>query len=168
MLHARTRTPALFPAFALLLLLAAAPAALLPTTRAQKTSAPAPAAARAADEPAFHDYKGVRIGMSAEEARKLLGSPVDKDDKQDVYSFNDNEQCQVYYDNAKKVFAVSVTYLATDAAPAPKTVLGSDADAKQDGSLYKMIRFPKVGYWVSYTRTSGDAPMTIIAMQKIQ
>jgi len=106
--------------------------------------------------------------MTADEARKLLGNPTDKDDKQDFYSFNDKESCQVYYDDAKKVFAVSVTYLATEAAPAPKMVLGSDADAKQDGSLYKMIRFPKVGYWVSYTRTSGNEPMTIIAIQKIQ
>ena len=118
------------------------------------------------EEPPFHEYKGVRLGMSADEARKILGAPTDKDDKQDFYSFNDKESCQVYYDDTKKVFAVSVTYL--DAAPAPKTILGADADSRQDGSLYKMIRFPKVGYWVSYTRTSGDAPMTIIAMQKIQ
>ena len=123
---------------------------------------------KAKDEPPFSAYKGVRIGMTAEEARKLLGNPTDKDDKQDVYSFNEKESCQVYYDDTKKVFAVSVTYLAPETAPAPKTVLGAEADAKQDGSLYKMLRFPKVGYWVSYTRTSGDAPMTIIAMQRIQ
>jgi HJR/Mrr/RecB family endonuclease len=123
---------------------------------------------KAKEEPPFHAYKGVRIGMTADEARKLLGNPTDKDDKQDFYSFNDKESCQVYYDDTKKVFAVSVTYLATDGVPAAKSILGADADAKQDGSLYKMLRFPKVGYWVSYTRTSGDAPMTIIAMQKIQ
>ena len=29
------------------------------------------------------------------------------------------------------------------------------------------MRFPKAGYWVSYMRTAGDAPMTIITMQKI-
>ena len=121
-----------------------------------------------AEEPPFHEYKGIHIGMTADEARKKLGNPTDKSDKQDSYVFNDNESCQVYYDDTKKVFAVSVTYLATDAAPAPKMVLGSDADAKQDGSLYKMIRFPKVGYWVSYTRTSGYSPMTLITMQKIQ
>jgi hypothetical protein len=120
------------------------------------------------EEPPFHDYKGVHIGMTADEARKILGNPTDKDDKQDFYSFNEKESCQVYYDDTKKVFAVSVTYLAPTGAPAAKSILGADADTKQDGSIYKMIRFPKVGYWVSYTRTSGDAPMTIIAMQKIQ
>jgi hypothetical protein len=146
-----------------LTLLLAALTLAAPAARAQ-----GPADKPKEEQPPFTAYKGVKIGMTADEARKLLGNPTDKDDKQDFYSFNEKESCQVYYDETKKVFAVSVTYLAPDAAPAPKTVLGLDADAKQDGSLYKMIRFPKVGYWVSYTRTSGEAPMTIIAMQKIQ
>jgi hypothetical protein len=120
------------------------------------------------EEPPFHAYKGVHIGMTTDEARKLLGSPTDKGDKQDVYSFNDNEMCQVYYDDAHTVSAVSVTYLGGKDVPVPKSVLGTDADAKQDGSLYKLVRFPKVGYWVSYTRTAGDQPMTIIVIQKIQ
>lgn len=164
MFHARTRTPA--PAkFALLLL---ASLALLPTALAQKPAAgPAPAD-KAQNEPPFHDYKGVRIGMSVEEARKLLGSPTDKDDKQDVYMFGETESCQVYYDGAKKVSALSVTFFNGKAAPAVKTVLGEEPEAKQDGSVYKLIRFPKAGYWVSYTRTSGDSPMTIIAIQKIE
>ena len=162
MLHARTRTPAL-SAFALLLLGALA---LLPTALAQKP-APAPADKAAADPP-FSSYKGVRIGMSADEARKLLGAPTDKDDKQEVFAVSDEESCQVYYDAAKKVSAVSITYFsAKPSVPAPKSVLGEEPEAKPDGSVYKLIRYPKAGYWVSYTRTSGDSPMTIIAIQKI-
>ncbi|HEX8353803.1 MAG TPA: hypothetical protein VF611_12935 [Pyrinomonadaceae bacterium] len=123
---------------------------------------------KAKEEPPFSAYKGVRIGMTADAARKLLGSPTEKDDKQDVYSFNENESCQVYYDDARKVSAVSVTYFGGKAVPTAKSVLGDDADARQDGSAYKLIRFPKAGYWVSYTRTSGDSPMTIIAIQKLR
>jgi hypothetical protein len=119
------------------------------------------------EPPPFHEYKGVSIGMTADEARKKLGSPTDKGDKQDFYAFNDNESCQVYYDETKKVVAVSVTYLGGE-VPAPKSILGTEADRKADGSLYKLIRYPKAGYWVSYMRTTGDAPMTILAMQKIQ
>src|SRR5215204_4001031 len=159
MLHARTRTPAL-SASALLLLAALA---LLPAALAQK---PAPAD-KAQNEPPFHEYKGVHIGMGADEARKLLGNPTDKDDKQEVFAVNDNESCQVYYDAAKKVSAVSITFYSSKAVPGPKSVLGEEPEAKQDGSFSKLIRFPKAGYWVSYTRTSGDAPMTIIAMQRI-
>ena len=120
------------------------------------------------EEPPFHEYKGVRIGMSVEEARKALGNPTDKNDKQDSYSFNDKESCQVYYDDARKVFAVSVTFLGDKSAPLPKSVIGSDIEANQDGSLHKLVRYPKVGYWVSYTRTAGEDPMTIIAIRKIQ
>jgi hypothetical protein len=116
----------------------------------------------------FHEYKGVRLGMTLAEARKALGTPTDKGDKQDFFSFNDKESCQVYYDDSSKVFAVSVTYLGEKNVPAPKSVIGTDIEAKQDGSLYKMIRFPKAGYWVSYTRTAGADPMTIIAIQKLQ
>jgi hypothetical protein len=164
MLHARTRRPALF-ALALLLLAALA---LLPTALAQKPRPATATADHAQNEPPFHDYKGVRIGMGAEEARKLLGNPTDKDDKQEVFNVSDDESCQVYYDAAKKVSAVSITYFSTKAVPAVKSVLGEEPEAKQDGSFSKLIRFPKAGYWVSYTRTSGDAPMTIIAMQKIE
>ncbi|MFL6255259.1 MAG: hypothetical protein ACJ74T_09555 [Pyrinomonadaceae bacterium] len=158
MLHARTRRPA--PVTFALLLLAAL--ALLPAALAQKP------ADHPQNDPPFHDYKGVRIGMAAEEARKLLGNPTDKDDKQEVFAVSDDESCQVYYDAAKKVSAVSITYFSNKAVPAVKAVLGEEPQAKQDGSFSKLIRFPKAGYWVSYTRTSGDAPMTIIAMQKIE
>ena len=157
MLHARTRTPAL-SALALLLLAALAP---LPAARAQGP------ADKPKDEPPFSSYKGVRIGMTAAEARKLLGSPTDKDDRQEVFAVSDDESCQVYYDAARKVAAVSITYFSAKAVPAAKAVLGEEPEAKQDGSFTKLVRFPKAGYWVSYTRTSGDAPMTIIAMQKI-
>ncbi|MET0647478.1 MAG: hypothetical protein ABW208_12740 [Pyrinomonadaceae bacterium] len=166
MLHARTRTPA--PARFALLLLAAL--ALLPAALAQtpaRKPAPAAPADQIQDAPPFSAYKGVRIGMSADEARKLLGSPTDKDDKQEVFAVSDEESCQVYYDAAKKVSAVSITYLTNKAVPTAKTVLGEEPEAKQDGSLHKLIRYPKAGFWVSYTRTSGDAPMTIIAIQKI-
>ena len=53
-------------------------------------------------------------------------------------------------------------------APEPKLIIGSDADKKDDGSLYKMVRFPKAGCWVSYLRTNGDSPMTIVTLQKLQ
>ena len=139
----------------------------VPAVCAAQTPTPAPAQDKA-EEPPFHEYKGVRIGMTADEARKKLGNPTDKGDKQDYYALNDNESCEVYYDDAKKVYAVKITYLGGNAIPEPKKILGIEADTQQNGSLYKMLRFPKVGYWVSYTRTAGDSPMTLITMQKIQ
>jgi len=32
--------------------------------------------------------------------------------------------------------------------------------------MYQRLDFPKAGYWVAYSRTAGDEPLTIITMQK--
>lgn len=120
------------------------------------------------DDPLFIEYKGVRIGMTSDEARKKLGEPQDKSDEQDFYVFNDKESAQFFYDKAHKTYAISINYLGMGTAtPAPKGVLGSEIEAKPDGSLYKMVRYRKAGYWVSYSRTAGTDPLTTVTMQRI-
>ena len=133
------------------------------------TAAPAAKADPADDDaPAFQEFKGVRIGMTADEARKKLGSPTDKGDTQDFYLVSEKASMQVMYDAAHKVTALALIYMdAGTAAPPPKAVLGTDIEAKPDGSLYKLVRYPKAGYWVSYSRTAGDAPIVSVTMQKI-
>ena len=119
--------------------------------------------------PLFADFKGVRIGMTAEEARKKLGSPRDKADDQDFYVFDDTQAVQIYYDKAKTVSAISIDYMSgASGIPAPKDVIGGEPDAKADGSSYKMVRYPKAGYWVSYSKTAGASPTITITMQKIE
>ncbi|MCA1612818.1 MAG: hypothetical protein LC800_01440 [Acidobacteria bacterium] len=118
-------------------------------------------------DPVFREFKGVRIGMSADECRAKLGSPTDKGDAQDFYAVSEKQIVQVFYTGGK-VSAISVNFLDSTAdAPTPKSVFGADIEAKADGSLYKMVRYPKAGYWLSYSRTAGDSPMVIITMQKI-
>ncbi len=123
---------------------------------------------RTAEEPLFSEFKGVRIGTPADEARKKLGSPRDKADDQDFYVFNDTQAVQVYYDKAKTVSAISIDFMsgATE-IPAPKDVIGGEPDTKADGSAYKMVRYPKLGYWVSYSRTAGASPTITVTIQKI-
>ena len=136
-------------------------------------SAPAQrnAATPAGEEEAspFKDYRGVQLGMTADEVRKKLGSPKDKGDEQDFFVFGDNESAQIVYDSTHKVITISADFLSTEASvPTCKQVLGSEVEAKADGSVYKMVRFPKAGYWLSYNRTAGASPMTSITLQKIQ
>jgi hypothetical protein len=122
-----------------------------------------------ADKPLFVEYKGVRIGMDADEVRKKLGNPTDKGDVQDFFLFSEKESAQVYYDQGHKVKAVSVNYVGEDSgAPLPKVVLGTDIEAKADGAMYKLVRYPDAGYWVAYSRTGGDDPLVTVTMQKIQ
>src|SRR5260370_35077851 len=75
--------------------------------------APAPLRAqRSEPEPAFSDFKGVRIGSSADEARKKLGNPRDKAADQDFYVFNDTQAVQIFSDKTTKGPAISIDYMA--------------------------------------------------------
>ncbi|HKQ51363.1 MAG TPA: hypothetical protein VJT74_03280 [Pyrinomonadaceae bacterium] len=124
---------------------------------------------KAVDKPLFIEYKGVRIGMDMDEARKKLGEPTDKSDVQDFFQFSEKESCQVYYDKVRKVMAVSINYVGDGSgAPLPKVVLGTEIEAKADGAMYKMVRYPESGYWVSYNKTGGTDPLVTVTMQKIQ
>ena len=121
------------------------------------------------DGPLFSEYRSVKIGMTTEEVRKKLSNPNDKSDEQDFFVFGENESAQVFYDKTKKVFAISVNFLK-DAReiPTAKGVFGSDIAPKPDGSIYKMVRYPKSGCWVSFSRTAGDSPLTTVTLQKIE
>jgi hypothetical protein len=118
------------------------------------------------DENGFQ-FRGVKIGMATDDARKKLGSPRDKSPEQDFYLFNDNEAVQIYYEKGA-VSAIAIDYMSgANGIPSAKDVLGADAEAKADGSIHKVVRYPKAGYWVSYSRTAGNEPTITITMQKI-
>ncbi len=135
------------------------------TSRAQRNRAPVD---DPENHPVFSEFKGVRLGMSAEEVRKKLGSPHDKSPEQDLYIFNETQLVQVYYDKAGLVSAISIDFMnGASSIPSPKEVLGTEAETRADGSQYKMLRYPKAGYWVSYSRTAGAEPTITITMQKI-
>ena len=129
-----------------------------------------PVSAAAADEPSssFNAYRGVQLGMTAEEVRKKLGEPKDKGTEQDFFVFNETETAQIVYDKSQKVVTISADFMTQgpDVLTA-KQVFGADVEPKPDGSVYKLVRFPKAGYWVSFNRTSGTSPMTTVTLQKI-
>lgn len=126
------------------------------------------AAAAANESPLFHEFRGVQLGMIADDVRKKLGEPKEKGDEQDFFVFNETETAQIVYDKTRKVVTISADFFTpiTNALTA-KQVFGAEITAKPDGSVYKMVRYPKAGYWLSYTRTSGDSPMVSVMLQKI-
>lgn len=138
-------------------------------TMAQRARASDAGNAKGEDAPCFSEYRGVQIGMTIDDARKKLGTPKEQADEMDMYEFTDKESAQVYYDKAtRKVTAISVDYLGATDAPECKKITGTEADARADGSKFKLIRYPKSGYWVSYNRTAGTSPIITVTMQKIQ
>ncbi|HEY8227768.1 MAG TPA: hypothetical protein VIG25_21035 [Pyrinomonadaceae bacterium] len=107
----------------------------------------------AVQQPPYSDYKGVRIGMTADEAHAKLGKGTLIDD-QEFFVINDHETAQLLFDKANKVIGISVDYLGGIGAPDYRAVVGADIITRPDGSLYKMVRYEQLGFWVSYSRTA--------------
>ena len=119
------------------------------------------------EDPVFHEYRGVKIGWVADDVRKKFGSPANKGDEQDFYIFGEKETCQVLYDKGQ-VSAISVDFMnGAKEVITPQQVFGADIEAKPDGSKYKLVRYPKAGYWVSYSRTAGDTPIITVTIQRL-
>lgn len=113
-------------------------------------------------------YKSINIGMVSDEVRKKLGDPKDKSDSQDLFVFNEEESAQFIYSADHKVTAIVITFSGKmKGAPTAKDVFGEEVPAKPDGGVFKMVRYPKAGYWISYNKIVGDDSVVSIAMQKI-
>ena len=120
----------------------------------------------ATQQPLYTEYKGVRLGMSAEEARAKLGTPAMKASDQDFYVFSEKESAQIVYDAAHKVVTISVDYLGGIGAPDYKAVVGGELERTANGSLYRIVRYESLGFWVSYNRTSGLMATVTVTIQK--
>jgi hypothetical protein len=159
---AGSRIPTLLFAAASLLL-------VLSSANAQVRRSASGATANPEDaSPSFNEYRGVQLGMVTEDVRKKLGAPKDKGEEQDFYVFNETETAQIVYDKTHKVITISADFINTNTSPSAKQVFGADVEAKADGSVYKMVRYTKAGYWLSYNRTSGASPLISITLQKIE
>ncbi len=147
------------------LIWAAAPAAAQTDLPAKNTAAAAPAPAVKA---AGYLYKGIGIGMLADDVREKLGDPKDKSDPQDLFVFGNDESAQFIYGPDKKVTAIMITFSGKlSEAPTPRDVLGEDVAPNANGGISKLVRFPKAGYWISYNKIVGDDSIISIAVQKL-
>jgi hypothetical protein len=165
-----TRSLVSLPALALILTISMANGQTVsnPSRQEQVAKAVNKSASNAAvNVPVFTDYRGVKIGMTAEEVRAKLDR-LKKGNGQDFVAFSERESAQIYYDDKGKVTAISIDYFGDNSdAPSPDAVLGAALQAKADGSMYQLNRYPEAGYWVSYNRTAGDKPVVTITMQKM-
>jgi hypothetical protein len=122
----------------------------------------------ATQQPPYSDYRGVRIGMTTDEARAKLGEPSQKLEGQDFYVVSETETVQIAYNATHRVTAISIDYLGVKSGtPDYKAIVGADIEVKPDGSMYKLVRYEQLGFWVSYNRTAGNLPIVTVTIQKM-
>lgn len=135
--------------------------------QAQKSRAAVNAAPAVTQQPLYSEYKGVRLGMTAQEVGTKLGNPEFKDNEMDYYTFSDTESAQIVYDTSRKVRMISVDYSNGTGAPEPRAVVGAELQTMENGSLYKVVYYDNQGFWVSYSRTAGPVIIVTITIQKM-
>ncbi len=142
-----------------------------PTETAKPAATMPKSAQKTVLQPVMTDYKGIKIGMTADEVRdKLDAKPKVADKDGFYYVFSDDESAQITLDKNKKVRVISVTYSGKDAAPKYEDVFGKDISLaeKPSGRIYNLVRYPEAGYWVAYNRSAGNSPTTTVTMQKMR
>ena len=156
----------------LILGLAAAGMAQETQPAAQQPAAPnTPSAAPTAAAPPIDDLHGISLGMTVDQVKQKLGKPDTSDDVSLYYDLDHGESMQIQLDADKKVRTAAAIYSGREAkAPDFADIMGPDVPLikKENGSIYKQVRYPSDGYWVSYSKVDLDSgPMTVVTMQKI-
>jgi hypothetical protein len=112
----------------------------------------------------YREYRGVRLGMPAAEARAKLGEPAMKSDEQDFYIFSASETAQIVY-AAQKVVTISTDYSGGIGAPDYRNVVGEGMLLqKPDGSLFRMVMYDSEHLWVSYNKSASTMPVVTITI----
>ncbi len=115
-------------------------------------------------QPLYKEYRGVRLGMTAAEARAKLGEPSMKSDEQDFYIFSANETAQIGYVE-QKVVTISIDYAGGVGAPDYKSVVGEGLLLQRpDGSLFRMVIYGSERFWVSYNKSASAVPVVTITI----
>lgn len=131
--------------------------------------APAVKAVRAStqvQQPLYTEYRGVRLGMTAAEARAKLGEPAMKSNEQDYFVLSPNEATQIVYDGLQKVMTISTDYTGGIGAPDYRSVVGDGMLLQRaDGSLFRMVQYDSARMWVSFNKSAAVVPVVTITMQ---
>lgn len=120
-------------------------------------------ASETAQQPLYSDYKGIRIGMTEQDVHAKLGQGM-RVENSDFYLISDSETAQIAYDASGKVTAISVDYTGGIGAPDYKAVVGPDIEVRADGSMYKIVHYDQLGFWVSYNRTGRNSPVSTVSI----
>lgn len=111
----------------------------------------------------YREYRGVRLGMSAADARAKLGTPAFTSDEQDYYVVSANESTQLMFKD-QKVVMISTDYTNGVGAPDYRSVVGDGLLQRPDGSVFRMVRVDAERFWVSYNKSNAVVPVVTITI----
>jgi len=119
--------------------------------------------------PLIDNYRNVKIGASADQVKEVLGKPKFKDDTGFVYDLSDAETLQITLAPDSTVTAIAAIFKNDGAAPQFSEIFGASAkpETRSDGSIYKMVRYPDAGYWISYYKGTGNDATIALTIQKL-
>ncbi len=113
-------------------------------------------------------FRGIQLGMTSQEVRKLIGKSDLKDDELELFKLSATRRIRVYYAADGRARAIVSTFFGDDSgAPAPEAVLGTSIRLAEDGSGSGTLESPDEGYSIVYSRVGGDNPMVLITMQRL-
>lgn len=121
--------------------------------------------------PYVHDLRGISIGMEPDEVLEKLGKPRVSDNAGMLFSFSNKEMVQIGIGPKGKVRTIALIFeKSTEDTPDLEDIFGPTAEAtvNEDGSVYKMVRYEKQGFWLAYNRSGGKTPMTTVTMRRIE
>lgn len=121
--------------------------------------------------PVWTNYKNVKIGDTAKEVRTALGKAKIDDKDGFYYELSNHEIAQIRLGADKKVRLLSITYSdKSENVPTYADVFGAPPEKayQPNAQIYKLVKYPKAGYWVIYSRSAGDKPMVTITMQRMR
>jgi hypothetical protein len=113
----------------------------------------------------MRDYRGVKLGMKAEEVRAAMGKAELSQPDKDRFVIKGDDRLTVYYDNGA-VKAIQLYIVDPQNAPAWADVVG-DAEIIEMESGAKRARrdVAEEGFWVSMYQ-SKDGAMTTVTISR--
>lgn len=123
----------------------------------------------ATQAPYLKEYRKIAIGTPADTLGEVWGKPQMEYPDGFIYELSDSETVQIVISPEKKIATISVTFVEGRGAPAFAEVFGGaiTPEKRENGSVYKLVRYPDAGYWVAYSMGPGEKANVSLTMQKL-
>ena len=113
------------------------------------------------DRKVMSEFRGVRLGFTAEQVKGALGAPATKSDNREDFTFDGDNQLSLHYENGA-VKAMQISFIDATKAPDWAQVVG-DAQIEEMANGAKSARkvVKTENYWVTMYRSKDGTIVRI-------